>query len=312
MKLINLLSNTVEIKMDGPFGIFLTYIYIFIIGSFCGWILEILYRRFFSMKKWINPGFLKGPCIPLYGFGLCALHLISELCFKYLTKEGSYPSIYGLHFGSVEQTLGNLDFIYVSLIAIAIIGVAMTLIEFIGGIIFVKGLNIRLWDYSKLKGNVMGIICPQFSFLWLVAGTAYWFGLRPFINYTVEFLNNHAWVMTFFIGAYVAILLVDFINSVILSIKLSKQGKLYNAYINYEQFKLNRKEISVSKNKETAFTNQIKSALTPIKNKLGVVNKAIVSKMYIDGVVPEIPSDSETPRMKESRTQEANNINKEN
>ena len=33
--------------------------------------------------------------------------------------------------------------------------------------------------------------------------------------------------------------------------------------------------------------------------------------MYIDGVVPEIPSDSETPRMKESRTQDDNNINKE-
>lgn len=297
--------DTLNIQMNKPFGIFLTYTYLFIIGSFCGWILEIFYRRFFSMKKWINPGFLKGPCIPLYGFGLCALHMISELCFTYLTKEGTYPSFYGLHFGEHTSTLGNLDFIYVSIITIAIIGVSMTLIELIGGLIFVKGLNIRLWDYTKLKGNFMGIICPQFSFLWLLAGCGYWFGLRPFVNYMVEFFNEHAWGLTFLIGAYFSLLIYDFINSVILSIKLSKQGKLYNAYIDYEKFKLSKKEKSVHDSKENAFIYQIKSSLMPIKNKIDKVNKSLISKMYINN---EIPSSnlSETPRTKEEEIKNKN------
>ena len=306
MSFICILNNINEIQMSKPFGIFLTYIYIFIIGSFSGWILEIFYRRFFSMKKWINPGFLKGPCIPLYGFGLCALHLISELCFTYLTKEGTYPNIYELHYGNYEKPIGNLDFIYVSIIAILLIGIAMTLIEFIGGLIFVKGLHIRLWDYSKLKGNIMGIICPQFSLLWLIAGVAYWFGLRPFINYLIGFLNLNVWKMTFLLGCYFSLLIVDFINSVILSIKLSKQGKLYNAYINYEQFKLNRKDKIVYESKESAFINQINSALMPIKKKLKNVNDSIISKMYIDGKIPEVPSESETLRMKEKRLEDDN------
>lgn len=306
MSLLFIFNNVSEIQMSKPFGIFLTYIYIFIIGSFSGWILEILYRRFFSMKKWINPGFLKGPCIPLYGFGLCALHLISELCFTYLTKEGTYPSIYGLHYGNYENPIGNLDFIYVSLIVIVLIGIAMTLIELIGGLIFVKGLHIRLWDYSKLKGNFMGIICPQFSFLWLIAGIAYWFGLRPFINYLVEFLNLHVWGMTFVLGCYFSLLIADFINSVILSIKLSKEGKLYNAYINYEQFKLNRKNISVHESKESALKKQISLSLEPIKTKIKKVNDQIISKMYIDDKIPEVGSESETLRMKEKRLENDN------
>ena len=36
------------------------------IGSF--------FRRFFSIRKWINPGFLNGPYLPMYGFGALLFH----------------------------------------------------------------------------------------------------------------------------------------------------------------------------------------------------------------------------------------------
>ena len=49
-------------------NMFLTLAFLFFIGSVIGWILELFYRRMISSKKWINPGFLVGPYLPLYGF----------------------------------------------------------------------------------------------------------------------------------------------------------------------------------------------------------------------------------------------------
>ena len=43
--------------------------FLFMFGSVAGWVLELFFRRIFSMKKWINPGFLNGPYLPMYGFG---------------------------------------------------------------------------------------------------------------------------------------------------------------------------------------------------------------------------------------------------
>lgn len=56
------------------FQVFLIVLYLFFFGGVGGWVLELLFRRFFSganpERKWLNPGFLFGPCLPLYGFGV--------------------------------------------------------------------------------------------------------------------------------------------------------------------------------------------------------------------------------------------------
>lgn len=63
-------------------NIFLTLAFLFFIGATLGWVLELLFRRFFSSanpeRKWINPGFCVGPYLPLYGCGLCFLYLIAS------------------------------------------------------------------------------------------------------------------------------------------------------------------------------------------------------------------------------------------
>ena len=41
---------------------------LFIIYSFVGWIVEIVYNGFVH-KKFVNRGFLIGPYCPIYGFG---------------------------------------------------------------------------------------------------------------------------------------------------------------------------------------------------------------------------------------------------
>ena len=55
-------------------NIFLSLAFLFFVGSTFGWVLELLFRRFFSSnnpeRKWIDPGFCVGPDLPLYGSGL--------------------------------------------------------------------------------------------------------------------------------------------------------------------------------------------------------------------------------------------------
>ena len=64
---------------------FLVIAFLFIIGSTIGWVIELLFRRFFSAHKWINPGFLVGPYLPLYGFGLCALFGLAYINIDFIT-----------------------------------------------------------------------------------------------------------------------------------------------------------------------------------------------------------------------------------
>ena len=51
---------------------------LFFVGSGVGWIMEFFFRRYFAPeKKWCNPGFLTGPCLPIYGFGAVILLHVS-------------------------------------------------------------------------------------------------------------------------------------------------------------------------------------------------------------------------------------------
>lgn len=118
---------------------FLTLTFLFAVGAFCGWVIELIFRRLNS-KKWINPGFLHGPYLPLYGCGLVLLFLIARI------------------------PLGGISPVWVRyVVLLAIICAVMTLIEYIAGLIFIKGMGIKLWDYSARPGNIQGIICPLFS-----------------------------------------------------------------------------------------------------------------------------------------------------
>ena len=62
--------------------------FLFFAGCLIGWGIEVIFRRFEpsnKARKWINPGFLIGPYLPLYGFGLCTLYLLAGL-EKFIVK----------------------------------------------------------------------------------------------------------------------------------------------------------------------------------------------------------------------------------
>lgn len=59
----------------------------------------------------------------------------------------------------------------------------ITAYEFIVGIIVNKILDWNVWDYSDLNGNILGQICPRYTF--------YWFFLCLIFFSAVKFAINH-------------------------------------------------------------------------------------------------------------------------
>lgn len=43
---------------------------------------------------------------------------------------------------------------------------AITVVEFVAGLVLNVWLGLGVWDYSNMAGNVLGQICPQFALLW--------------------------------------------------------------------------------------------------------------------------------------------------
>lgn len=50
--------------------------------------------------------------------------------------------------------------------------VIITTYEFFVGLIVNVWFGWHVWDYSQVPGNVLGIICPQFSFIWFILSLA--------------------------------------------------------------------------------------------------------------------------------------------
>lgn len=202
---------------------------LFVIGSTAGYIIELLFRRFVSQKRWVNPGFMVGPYIPLYGFGTLILFGISNI------KIDSFG-------------LPNWVEILLTLLAI---GIGLTLIELVAGLIFIKGFHMKLWDYSNRWLNFKGLICPLFSAIWFGAGVAYYFLLNPILIEALYFIAQYP-LYVFFIGVVIGMMVVDFAYSLHLGILIRKfAGK---ASIKYEEFKESISEkVSTSLNKKTTF-----------------------------------------------------------
>lgn len=199
-------------------NIFLVFAFLFFAGSICGWCLELLFRRFFSKnnpsKKWVNPGFLNGTYLPIYGFGLCALYAMTML----------------------ERLICVNSVAAQKLILFIMMAAAMTAIEYIAGIIFIKGMKVKLWDYSEEWGNIQGIICPKFSFFWAVLSAVYYFLIHPYVLDGIRWLSENL-AFSFFIGLFFGIFIIDVCYSLDLSVKIRRFAAENEVVIRYERLK---------------------------------------------------------------------------
>ena len=123
----------------------------FIIYSFIGYILEVVYCSFLQ-KKMVNRGFLFGPICPIYGIGAVII-------------------IY-----SLKNLVNNPPLIF-------ILGMLITsILEYYTSYIFEKIFNNKWWDYSYRSDSINGRICLQNSLYFGLGTLVIMYLVNPFID----------------------------------------------------------------------------------------------------------------------------------
>lgn len=138
---------------------FYQLLFFFYIYSFLGWCVEVCYRSV-KERKFINSGFLNGTYCPIYGFGMLAIIL------------------------ALTPVKDNLPVLFIGSV------VFTTLLELITGFVLHKLFHTRWWDYSDIKFNIGGYICPIFSIMWGLGACIVMKGVHPAINIMVSSINT--------------------------------------------------------------------------------------------------------------------------
>lgn len=107
-----------------------------VIASFLGWVLEVIYARATKQAKKDRKCCLVLPLCPVYGLGAVGILLLPQVV--------------------AENTA-----------ALWLIGGAVaTAAEYALGWFYEAALGVKFWDYSRLRGNVRGRVCPVFGAIW--------------------------------------------------------------------------------------------------------------------------------------------------
>ena len=160
-----------------------TYILLFFIYSFLGWIIEVV-GKLIQKGKFINRCFLIGPYCPIYGF--------AALTMIFLWK-GYLNDPFTL-------------FILITLTA--------AILEYITSFILEKIFKTRWWDYSNYKFNINGRICLETMIPFGFAGLILMYVLNPFFE---SLLNS---LPQIFLNISAFILLTSFIIDNIITTKI--------------------------------------------------------------------------------------------
>ena len=230
-------------------SLFLIFVFIFYCGSSIGWIIELFFRRIVH-GKWVNPGFLVGPYLPIYGLGLAIMT-------------------------SIHVLLDNYDFH--PIVAILLMGLCMTLLELVGGLIFLKA-GVRLWDYRDRKFNYKGVICPTFTVIWTLVGALYYFFLAtPVLNALEWFSNNLSF--SYILGIFTGCIVIDFCYSSKLYLKIRKYAKNNNIDVMYEKLKLHIKEKQEERKEKYSFLLPFYQTKNLIEYLMGYDEKAFTESL---------------------------------
>ena len=234
--------------------------FLFFAGALLGYGIEFLFRNLISHsgpkgKYFINPGFCKGPYLPIYGVGLTVMFIITYL---------------------VDLKFDNPS----AIVVIICITLAMTLIEFVGGVFLLKVMNLRLWDYRDRVGNIMGVICPLFSFFWGVIGAVYYLFIHPMAIDGIIWLSNNL-AFSFFVGFFYGIFIIDDFVSTKDALAIKHFGDENGIVVKYEELKdlLTKKRIEAEK--KIKFFNQAAIENMPLVETLAKYTEILENKADI-------------------------------
>ena len=183
----------------------------FFIYSIIGWVIEFIYRYTVN-SKFINPGFLYGPMLPIYGFSALAIIEISVI-FKF-------------------------NFFVNILLGILLV----TVLEYIVASFCENVIGIKFWDYSDTKFNYKGRISLGFSVVWGILILFLLYFIHPFILGSMQ-----TWSYYFKEGLFLLfflVIIVDFIFTVFALLGIRKILIEFDNNISYGRFQKNMKRLS--------------------------------------------------------------------
>ena len=228
-------------------------------GGSAGWLIELCYRRM-AHGRWINPGFLTGPCLPLYGSGVIVLYAVSSLPLAGIASRTARQGV-----------------------TIAILAVALTLVEYLTGLVFTRVFHVKLWDYSRRPGNIDGIICTLFSAIWALVAAGYVLFLHPHLTAAVHWLAVNP-IYNFFSGVYMGIFLVDVAYSFHIVAKIKAVAEEEGLQIKYENLKLSiarhtetlkmKRNFVFALRSRTSLRDEIERYVEPIREKTAALRRS--------------------------------------
>lgn len=164
------------------------YFLLFVIYSFCGWILEVCVFLV-QNRKFINRGFLIGPYLPIYGF--CSVLMV-------------------LTFGRYIST---------PLALFVMAGVICTAFEYITSYIMEKLFHARWWDYTGTPFNINGRVCLHNTLAFGLLGVLLLYIINPVLT---QYLHN---IPEYLLIAFSLSLLIVFIVDLVISFNIISKVK---------------------------------------------------------------------------------------
>ncbi len=188
------------------------FVLTFSIYAFAGWVMETIYRSI-TQRRLVNPGFLAGPFLPIYGFFSIMVIWTSGL-------------------------LGNINWLW----QFAWFVFLSTLLEYFAGWYFERFFHLQLWDYHSVPFNLHGRIALPFSLLWGVLGLLFYQIVNPAVQVQVQLIPSP--VRAIFAVILTAYVIWDLINSTLLLRRLEHFVSVFQE--RYERLELSTFYIACS------------------------------------------------------------------
>jgi uncharacterized membrane protein len=160
-------------------------------GSIFGWILESVWRPLMEGRqklKLVNPGFLLGPYLPIYGFGTIIAYFVFMSILPLWQKVLLFTAL-------------------------------ATILELITGMLL-SYYKIVLWDYSHHPFNFKGYVSLVQSILWGIIGLIFYYLLLPLANKSLLLLSYDGTLLV--IGLCYGIFLIDIFTTMKLVVNIKR------------------------------------------------------------------------------------------
>ncbi len=135
------------------------WVFMFFIFTMIGWVHETTVESLYH-KKFVNRGSLKGPYIPIYGFGGCVI----ILCAYPFRNNGFFVFLSGL--------------------------ICCTILEYFTGWLMEKLFHKQFWDYSMLKLTYKNRISLLSSLCWGALSLLQVYVVFPFLSWLGLWLGS--------------------------------------------------------------------------------------------------------------------------